>query len=225
LGKYAFLSLFSNNVFILTVQSPVAIRGDVKWWCAMIIKDPEVAKLFADETRRRILHLLSHNEMSITDLAKTLDKTHSSIQHHLVLLMDAGLVKQTREEKVRNMVQPFFKATSHKFMISYSLSEILAKDDGYSMWRDDLLRSIYSGLATFGVGVSEDFRGRVLELIDICYEREQKALEEALEQQRDPGELEKSVQIPLMRLMTQLKLVQDAEHTAAIHELCKLIGP
>lgn len=191
----------------------------------MIIKDPEVAKLFADETRRRMLHLLSHNEMSTTDLAKTLDKTHSSIQHHLVLLIDAGLVKQTREEKVRNMVQPYFKATSHRFMISYSLSEVLAKDDGYLMWRDDMIRGIYSGLNTFGVGVSEEFKGRVLELVDICYEREKKAIEEAIEQQKDPGELEKSIQGPLIRLMAQLKLAQDAEHTAAIQELSKLIGP
>jgi DNA-binding transcriptional ArsR family regulator len=191
----------------------------------MIIKDPEVAKLFADETRRRILHLLSHDELSTTDLAKALDKTHSSIQHHLLLLREAGLVKLTREEKVRNMVQPYFKTTSARFMISYSLSETLAKDDDYSMWREDFLRYIYSGLGTFGINVSEALKDRVIELISVCYEREQMALEETLEQQSDPGVLEKSVQMPLIRLMTQLKLSQDDEHEAAILELNKILVP
>jgi DNA-binding transcriptional ArsR family regulator len=71
-----------------------------------VIKDPEVAKLLADDTRRRILHLLRHQEMSPADLARALDKNFSSIQHHLNSLVVAGLVEQTREEKVRNMVQP-----------------------------------------------------------------------------------------------------------------------
>ena len=50
-----------------------------------IIKDPEVAKLFADETRRQILHILRRHEKSATDLAKSLGKSHSSIFHHLKL--------------------------------------------------------------------------------------------------------------------------------------------
>jgi DNA-binding transcriptional ArsR family regulator len=41
-----------------------------------IIKDPDVAKLLADPTRREILHLLRHQEMSATDLAKALNKNH-----------------------------------------------------------------------------------------------------------------------------------------------------
>jgi len=40
----------------------------------LIIKNPEVAKLFADETRQEILHLLRHKEMSIADLAKALER-------------------------------------------------------------------------------------------------------------------------------------------------------
>jgi len=59
-------------------------------------KDPEVAKLLADDTRRRILHFLRHHERSATDLAKYLNKSHSNIIHHLNLLVEAGLVQETR---------------------------------------------------------------------------------------------------------------------------------
>jgi DNA-binding transcriptional ArsR family regulator len=189
-----------------------------------IIKDPEVAKLFADENRRRILHMLRHQEMSTTDLAKALDKNHSSIQHHLNLLIAAGLVESTKEEKVRNMVQSFYRATAHRFLISYSLTESLAKDDGYAQWREDMLQRMYEGFGTFGVKVPGEKRGRVMELMDTCTESQRKSFEEIVEQQNDPAKLDKQVEKALIQLMTNIKLSRDKDYTAAIKELDKLIG-
>ena len=189
-----------------------------------IIKDPEVAKLFADENRRRILHMLRHQEMSTTDLAKALDKNHSSIQHHLNLLIAAGLVESTKEEKVRNMVQSFYRATAQRFLISYSLTESLAKDDGYAQWREDMLQRMYEGFGTFGVKVPGEKRGRVMELMDTCTERQRKSFEEIVEQQSDPAKLDKQVEKALIQLMTNIKLSRDKDYTAAIKELDKLIG-
>jgi DNA-binding transcriptional ArsR family regulator len=191
----------------------------------MIIKDPEVAKLFADDTRRRILHLLRHNEMSTTDLVKVLQKPHSSVQHHLALLMDAELVELAREKKVRNMVQPYYRTTAHRFLVSYSLSETLTQDEEYSTWHIDTLNKMFSALGTFSIKVPEELRGRVIELLRTCYDKEQRALEEVLEQQSDPVALDKSVQRPLLRLMTNIKLAADQEYATAIEELSKLIGP
>jgi len=189
-----------------------------------IIKDPEVAKLFADENRRRILHMLRHQEMSTTDLAKALDKNHSSIQHHLNLLISAGLVESTKEEKVRNMVQSFYRATAQRFLISYSLTESLAKDDGYAQWREDMLQRMYEGFGTFGVKVPGEKRGRVMELMDTCTESQRKSFEEIVEQQNDPAKLDKQVEKALIQLMTNIKLSRDKDYTAAIKELDKLIG-
>jgi len=189
-----------------------------------IIKDPEVAKLFADENRRRILHMLRHQEMSTTDLAKALDKNHSSIQHHLNLLIAAGLVESTKEEKVRNMVQYFYRATAQRFLISYSLTESLAKDDGYAQWREDMLQRMYEGFGTFGVKVPGEKRGRVMELMDTCTESQRKSFEEIVEQQNDPAKLDKQVEKALIQLMTNIKLSRDKDYTAAIKELDKLIG-
>jgi DNA-binding transcriptional ArsR family regulator len=124
------------------------LSADIK-----IIKDPEVAKLLADDTRRRILHMLRHKEMSPADLAKALDKNFSSIQHHLNQLIGAGLVAQTREEKVRNMIQPYYHATAHRFIISYSLSESLQKDDEYAQYQDTVLQKMIPGLGIFSITV------------------------------------------------------------------------
>lgn len=190
----------------------------------MIIKDPDVAKLFADENRRRILHMLRHSEMSTSDLAKALEKNHSSIIHHLQLLKEAGLIEQTREEKVRNMVQAYYRATAHRFIISYSLTETLTEDEGYSSWREGLLQSMYDGLDTFGIKIPGEKQGIVLDLMVKCYERERKAFEETIEEQTDPGKLDRHTQSNLVQLLVNMKLNRDGEHIAAITELDKLIG-
>ena len=96
------------------------MRSDVR-----IITDPKVAKLFADETRRRILRVLSHHELSATDLAKRLEKNHSSIVHHLNMLLDASLIEITRSEQVRNMIQPYYRSISREFHVSYRINEVL----------------------------------------------------------------------------------------------------
>ncbi len=189
-----------------------------------IIKDPEVAKLLADETRRRILHMLRHSEMSPADLAKALDRNFSSIQHHLSQLVGAGLVEQTREEKVRNMIQPYYHATAHRFIISYSLSESLQKDDEYTQYQETTLQKMIPGLGSFNVDVPEAERPRALALIRRCIEAERKALEEAVERQTDPGTLDKQVQRPLLQLLAHIALAKDRDHAAAIHELTQLLN-
>jgi len=188
-----------------------------------IIKDPEVAKLLADDTRRRILHMLRHSEMSPADLAKALDKNFSSIQHHLNQLIAAGLVEQTREEKVRNMLQPYYHATAHRYIISYSLSESLSKDDEYAQYQEATLQKMIPGLKAFNIDVPEEKRARALTLIRKCVDAERRAFEEAVEHQSDPSNLEKPVQRPLLQLLANINLSRDAEHAVALRELSQLL--
>ena len=190
----------------------------------VIIKDPEVAKLFADGTRRQILHSLRHHELSTADLAKALSKSHSSIIHHLNLLKEAGLVEETRVERKRNLIQTYYRSTAKKFIISYSLSDSLSRDTGEILnWRKEMLNKTLEGLESFDVAVPDEERGQVLELLGACYVREQKAFEEAIEQQAKPVKLEKPVRAAIIRLLTQLRLSRDEEHAKIIEELGRLL--
>jgi len=190
----------------------------------LIIKDPEVAKLFADRTRRQILHNLRHHELSTADLAKALDKSHSSIIYHLNLLRKAGLVEETRVERKGNLVQTYYKSTAKKFIISYSLSDSLSRDEGEILnWRREMLLKTLEGLQAFDIEVPEEEREQVLELMDFCYVREQKAFEEAIEQQAKPVKLERPVHSAIVRLLTQISLSQDEEHAEKIDELGNLL--
>jgi len=57
-------------------------------------------KVLADETRLKIVHLLSQKELKVGSIAQTLDLTPSNVSHHLRLLRNARLVKHRRDGKM-----------------------------------------------------------------------------------------------------------------------------
>jgi DNA-binding transcriptional ArsR family regulator len=54
-------------------------------------------KALADPSRREILDLLRHGEMTAGDLARHFDLTKPSMSHHFAVLRDADLITSRRE--------------------------------------------------------------------------------------------------------------------------------
>jgi DNA-binding transcriptional ArsR family regulator len=59
----------------------------------------ELFKVLADETRVKIVYILSKEELCVCDIATILSTTVSNISHHLRVLRGARLVKFRREGK------------------------------------------------------------------------------------------------------------------------------
>lgn len=57
-------------------------------------------KLFSDESRLKILYLLTMNEMCVSDIAATLNMNQSTVSHQLKTLRNSRIVKYRREAKV-----------------------------------------------------------------------------------------------------------------------------
>ena len=60
----------------------------------------ETTKLYAalsDETRLRLLFLLSHGEFCVQELTEVLDLPQSTVSRHLTILGNVGLVQDRRE--------------------------------------------------------------------------------------------------------------------------------
>jgi len=53
----------------------------------------DVFQAIADPTRRRLLKLLSQQEMPVTDISKQFPISRTAVSKHLRVLEDAGLVK------------------------------------------------------------------------------------------------------------------------------------
>lgn len=61
-----------------------------------LLNTSRMLKALADENRLRILHLLSHDELSGTDLMEVLNLGQSRVSTHLALLKEVGLVNDRR---------------------------------------------------------------------------------------------------------------------------------
>src|SRR3954449_5194163 len=57
----------------------------------------DVLRAAAEETRLRILALLTEGELSVSDLTDILGQSQPRISRHLKLLVEAGLVERHRE--------------------------------------------------------------------------------------------------------------------------------
>ena len=188
-----------------------------------IIKDPEVAKLLAEPTRREILHLLRHQEMSATDLAKTLNRNHSSITHHLNVMLAACLIEVSREEKVRNMVQPYYRSVSHSYHVAYSLTEALSQDPDFSAWQEEFMDKLMLGLEEYGFEISEAHRAEARRLLRTCYMRGQKAHEDRLNMRRGKAEISPYTARNVAHILNNVQLLKDPEYMDAITRLSALL--
>lgn len=62
-------------------------------------KIAEFFKALSDESRLRILRLLARQEKCVCELMEELKMTQSAVSHHLKILKQAGLVKDSRDGK------------------------------------------------------------------------------------------------------------------------------
>lgn len=60
----------------------------------------DLFKVLGDETRTKIIYILTEEEMCVCDIATILGTTVSNVSHHLRLLRGANLVKFRKEGKV-----------------------------------------------------------------------------------------------------------------------------
>jgi DNA-binding transcriptional ArsR family regulator len=79
------------------------------------ISDPEAFKIFADETRRRIVFLLRAKEMTVGQIAEELNLTPQAVYHHINKLVQGGMVEVVREVRVAHLIESYYRATAETF--------------------------------------------------------------------------------------------------------------
>lgn len=187
-----------------------------------MIKDPQVAKLFADPTRRGILHNLRHGEMTSGELARVLDKNVSSISYHLAALEKVGLVELSRTRVKGNLIEKFYRATARMFVISYTLSEGLVPGSGdIAKWTKEICRSAASNLVAFGYRVSIEELEEWAELIERHASLEQAAYEGVIAKQKFPTHLERPALKIILSLLTHVNLYGDSRYVELVERISR----
>ncbi|RJS87158.1 hypothetical protein DRO35_04360 [Candidatus Bathyarchaeota archaeon] len=191
----------------------------------LIIKDPNVAKLFADETRREILYNLRRREMSACQLARLLGKNVSSISHHLSVLEKAGLIEQTRTSVRGNLVERYYRALAQKFIISYTLSEgLIPGSEDISKWNKEICRNAAENVGLFGFKISQDKISKIQGLIEKYASLENMTLEHVISRQMESAEIIRPAMRLLISLLTNAFLFRNPEYVQLMEELCREIG-
>ncbi|MEM2145309.1 MAG: winged helix-turn-helix domain-containing protein [Candidatus Jordarchaeaceae archaeon] len=191
----------------------------------MIIKDPDVAKLFADKTRMEILHNLRHHEMTACQLAKILGKNVSSISHHLSVLEKAGLIEQTRTSMRGNLVERYYRALAERFIISYTLSEgLIPGSEDVSRCTREICRSAAEHINVFGFKVPQEKKDVIQHLIERHAMLENMALERVISNQKESSEIIKPAMKLLISILTHALLFKNPEYQRIIDDLWKEIA-
>lgn len=79
------------------------------------ISDPEAFKLFADETRRKIVFLLRVKEMTVSQIADEIHITPQTVYHHIRKLIEGGMVEVAREVRVDHLIESYYRSTAEAF--------------------------------------------------------------------------------------------------------------
>lgn len=114
-----------------------------------IIRDPDAIELLGDDTRRRVIYLLRARERTISQIAEELDLTPPAIYHHIKKLLAAGMVEVSKEERIENFIEIYYRATAEVFEFSYGTGT----RPGYMEQR---LKESLQSLAKLGIHVKID---------------------------------------------------------------------
>ena len=185
----------------------------------IVVKDPEVAKLFSDQLRRQILHLITHKEMSAADLVKTLDRNYNLRQ-----LEDVDLVVKVRTDVVQNKLQHYYRAAAYSFHVSYYLDETMVADEEYRAWQEDLLDRLMKGLEAYGLEVDQQNRPRVRELLRVLYLGQKKEFEDRREMRVAGVQLEPHIGKSIAHILANVRLLKDEEYRRAAEGLVELLS-
>jgi len=112
----------------------------------MTVKDPEAFQLLADDTRRRMIHLLRAKERTVAQIAEELGLTPQAIYHHVRKMKDAGLIEVAREERVDHFIETYYRAAAEVFQISHGESTDRKMEEQQAL--DALQNLIKLGMAT-----------------------------------------------------------------------------
>ena len=84
----------------------------------MLRKKSRLLKALANETRLKMLRLLSIREMCVCELTVALDLTQPTASHHLNILQNVGLVKDRKEGKwvFYNLAKPGLTQSLFEFL-------------------------------------------------------------------------------------------------------------
>jgi len=107
----------------------------------LVVDKPQDIKLIFSEKHNMVLKLVIEQELSISDIARSLSINPGSAHYYLKELEKHGLVRQVREEVKGGVVKKFYRASAKRILMEtpdFNRHQELSQDE----FVNDLLESI-----------------------------------------------------------------------------------
>jgi DNA-binding transcriptional ArsR family regulator len=98
-------------MFKLGVLLNFYLKGNRKlvFLSIQVVDNPEKVRILLDETRNKIICMLGRGSMSLSELARALNKTPATVFHHIKKLVSVDLIKLERTRVVNNnLVEKYY---------------------------------------------------------------------------------------------------------------------
>jgi DNA-binding transcriptional ArsR family regulator len=83
----------------------------------LVLEKLDDIRLIMSEKHNRILRLVTESELSISDIARSLDMNPGSVHYYLKELEKHGLVRQVREEIKGGIVKKFYRSSAKRIVL------------------------------------------------------------------------------------------------------------
>jgi DNA-binding transcriptional ArsR family regulator len=74
----------------------------------ILVNAPEQLRALADPLRATLLELLLERAATVTEMARAVDRPKSTVAYHVGLLLDAGLLRVVRTQRVRALEERYY---------------------------------------------------------------------------------------------------------------------
>jgi DNA-binding transcriptional ArsR family regulator len=139
----------------------------------LVLDQADDIRLIMSEKHNRILKLVIQKEMSISDIARTLDMNPGSVFYYLKELEKHGLVKQVREEIKGGIVKKYYRSSARR--IALELPEFNSRDGLTAAPSPDYLQRLIRSIEYLGYHLPPDNVEDANDLL-IRYDKRMKSL-------------------------------------------------
>ena len=130
-------------------KSPETSTKDI-----LVLDRPDDIRLIMSEKHNRILKLVIQSELSISDIARSLDMNPGSVYYYLKELEKHGLVRQVREEIKGGIVKKYYRSAAKR--IALELPEFSARDNLKAVPTQEYLQRLIRSIEYLGYHLPPD---------------------------------------------------------------------
>lgn len=186
----------------------------------LIVEKPEAIRLLFSEKHNRVLKKITERELSISDIARSLNINPGSVHYHLKELEKQGLARQVRQEIKGGIVKKYYRSAAKHFCLE---SPDFDADMRLKMdLAGDFIEKLIHTIGLMGYTVSDENRAEAIEMLTRYDRRIKELFRELLNPDVDAAVREKMIAVNACQFLINMRVEDDPELRRISSQFSKL---